>query len=78
MISVVIPVYNAAAHLSECIDSLLAQTFPAFEIVLVDDGSSDESGLICEKYASKDSRVKVIHKKNGGSFTWTFYGEACF
>ena len=66
MISVVIPVYNAAAHLSECIDSLLAQTFPAFEIVLVDDGSSDESGLICEKYASKDSRVKVIHKKNGG------------
>lgn len=52
--------------MGECIDSLLAQTVSALEIILVDDGSSDESGQICEKYALKDSRVKVIHKRNGG------------
>ncbi len=65
-ISVIIPVYNVENYLRECVDSVLNQTFSDYEIILVDDGSTDISGKICDKYAVKDDRVNVIHKKNGG------------
>lgn len=66
VISVIIPVYKAEEYLERCVDSVLAQTYSNLEIILVDDGSPDDSGLICDRYAEKDSRVIVIHKKNGG------------
>ena len=65
-ISVIVPVYNVEKYLSRCIDSILNQTFRDFELILVDDGSPDKSGEICDEYAKKDDRIKVIHKKNGG------------
>lgn len=65
-VSVVIPVYNSAKYLRECIDSVLAQSFSDWEVVAVDDGSPDESPSILDEYAAKDSRIKVIHKANGG------------
>ena len=65
-ISVIVPVYKAEAYLHRCVDSLLSQTFQNFEILLVDDGSPDRSGEICDEYARKDSRVRVFHKENGG------------
>lgn len=65
-ISVIVPVYKAEKYLYRCVDSILAQTFTNFELILVDDGSPDNSGAICDEYAKKDSRIKVIHKKNGG------------
>lgn len=65
-ISVIVPVYKVEKYIRKCVDSILAQTFIDFELWLVDDGSSDNSGAICDEYAQKDSRVKVIHKKNGG------------
>ena len=65
-ISVIIPVYNVAKYLPKCIDSVLNQTYKNLEIILVDDGSTDESGKISDEYSYKDNRVKVIHKKNGG------------
>lgn len=65
-VSIIVPVYKAEAYLHRCVDSLLAQTFTEFEILLVDDGSPDNSGVICDEYARKDSRVRVFHKKNGG------------
>lgn len=65
-ISVVVPVYKAEAYISRCIDSILSQTFSDFELILVDDGSPDRSGAICDEYALKDSRIRVIHKQNGG------------
>ena len=64
--SIIVPVYNVEKYLSECVDSILCQTFTDFELILVDDGSKDESGKICDQYAEKDSRIKVIHKENGG------------
>ena len=66
-ISVVMPIYNVAAYLPQCLDSLLQQDYPALEIILVDDGSKDASGEICDAYAAKDSRIKVIHQENGGA-----------
>lgn len=66
MISVIVPVYNVEPYLCRCIDSIIAQTYKDLEIILVDDGSPDNCGAICDEYAVKDSRVKVIHKKNGG------------
>jgi glycosyltransferase len=66
MISVVIPVYNVEKYLYECIESVLDQNYDDFEIILVNDGSTDNSGKICDAYAEKDKRITVIHKKNAG------------
>lgn len=63
-LSVIVPVYNAAKYLNRCIDSIISQTI--FELILIDDGSNDNSGLICDNYAAIDSRIKVIHQKNLG------------
>lgn len=65
-VSVIIPVYNTEKYLEECIDSVIAQTYKNLEIILVDDGSSDRSPLLCDQYAQTDTRVKVFHQKNGG------------
>lgn len=65
-ISVIIPVYNAEEYIHACLDSILNQTYVVWEAILIDDGSPDSSGTICDKYAEIDSRFKVIHKKNGG------------
>jgi len=65
-ISIIIPVYKVEQYLRKCIDSVLAQTFTDFECILVNDGSPDSSPAICDEYAKKDERIKVIHKKNGG------------
>ena len=64
--SVLMPVYNVEKYISECIDSILNQSFDDWELIIVDDGSPDTSGQIADEYASKDSRIKVIHKANGG------------
>jgi glycosyltransferase involved in cell wall biosynthesis len=66
LISVVVPIYNVAAYLRKCVDSILAQTHQNLEVILVDDGSPDECPAICEEYAKKDARIKVVHKQNGG------------
>lgn len=65
-ISIIVPVYNVEQYLDECISSLLNQTYTSIEIILVDDGSKDSSGDICDKYVLQDARVRVIHKVNGG------------
>ena len=65
-ISVIVPVYNAETFLNKCIDSILKQSYEALEIILIDDGSIDDSGMICERYKKLDSRIKVIHQKNAG------------
>lgn len=65
-ISVIVPVYNVEEYIHRCVDSILAQTFRDFELILVDDGSPDNCGVICDEYAAKDSRVVVIHQENGG------------
>ena len=66
LISVIVPVYKVEPYLRECVDSILNQTFSDFELILVDDGSSDNCPKICDEYALKDSRIVVIHKENGG------------
>ena len=65
-VSIIVPVYNAQAYLHKCIDALISQSFEDFEIILVNDGSKDNSGAVCDEYAEKDSRIRVIHKENGG------------
>lgn len=65
-ISIIVPVYNVEKYIRRCIDSILNQTFKDFELILVDDGSPDRCGEICEEYALRDIRIKVIHKENGG------------
>lgn len=74
IISVIIPVYNAEKYLHRCLISILEQTFTNFEVLLVDDGSSDSSGKICDSFAVKDKRVKVFHKANGGATAARAYG----
>lgn len=69
MISVIVPIYNTKDYLCACVDSILAQTYPNIEIILVDDGSTDGSAEICDAYAQKDMRVRVLHKPNGGQST---------
>ncbi len=66
-ISVIIPVYNVATYLPECMDSVLSQSYSDLEVIVIDDGSTDESGQICDTYAARDSRVRVIHQQNGGA-----------
>lgn len=78
-ISVIVPIYQIEAYLRRCVDSILAQTFTDFELILVDDGSPDNCGTICDEYAAKDARIHVIHQENGGlsaarnaSIDWAF------
>lgn len=66
MISVIVPIYNVENYLEDCINSILNQSYKELEIILVDDGSPDSCGKICDKYSKKDSRITVIHKENGG------------
>ena len=65
-ISIIVPIYNVEQYLSKCIDSILAQIFTDFELLLIDDGTPDRSGVICDEYAMKDDRIRVFHKENGG------------
>lgn len=65
-ISIIVPVYNVEKYLSRCIESILSQSFSDFELILVDDGSTDRSGEICDEFAKKDPRIRVFHKANGG------------
>lgn len=65
-VSIIVPVYNVEKYLHRCVDSILLQTFTDFELLLIDDGSTDKSVDICDKYAIKDRRIRVFHKKNGG------------
>ena len=82
LISIIVPVYNVERYLNKCLDSIIHQTYNNLEIVLVDDGSTDWSGLICDAYATKDNRVTVIHKEKKwtvsrkyrlGIFSWGAY-----
>lgn len=66
LVSVIVPVYNAEKYLNRCIDSILSQTMTDFELLLIDDGSKDNSGRICDEYSEKDARVRAFHKPNGG------------
>ncbi|HEM2815488.1 TPA: glycosyltransferase [Streptococcus suis] len=66
LVSVIVPVYNVEKYLSQCLDSIIHQTYKNLEIILVNDGSTDGSGKICDDYAAKDGRIKVIHQENGG------------
>lgn len=66
-VTIVVPVYNTKAYLKDCVDSLTAQTFRNLEILLIDDGSTDGSGILCDELSEKDSRIRVIHKVNGGA-----------
>lgn len=74
LISVIVPVYDVEKYLPKCIESILAQTLQAFELILIDDGSSDKCGVICEDYAMRDFRIKVFHKENGGVSSARNYG----
>lgn len=65
-VSIIVPVYKAEKYIRECVDNILGQTFTDWECILVDDGSPDGSGAICDEYAQKDARIRVIHKENGG------------
>ena len=65
-ISVIIPVYNAEDYLDRCLQSIVSQDYNSYEVILVDDGSSDASSLICDRYSATDPRFRTIHKTNGG------------
>ena len=76
LISVIVPVYNAEAYLPRCLDCLANQSYNNLEIILVDDGSTDSSGRICDEYVARDSRAKVIHKTNQGAWAARNTGQA--
>lgn len=66
LVSVIVPIYQVEPYLEKCVDSILAQTYSELEVILVDDGSPDNCGAICDRYAEQDTRVHVVHKENGG------------
>ena len=66
LISIIIPIYNVEKYLRDCLESVINQTYENIEMILVDDGSPDNCGKICDEYSKRDSRIKVIHKPNGG------------
>ena len=66
LVSIIVPVYNVEAYLSRCLESIAAQTFRDFECILVDDGSTDSSPALCDEWAQRDPRFRVLHQKNGG------------
>lgn len=74
LVSVIVPVYNAEKYLYRCINSILSQTYTNFELLLINDGSKDNSGTICDEYSVKDIRVRVFHKENGGASAARNYG----
>ena len=74
LISIIVPVYNAENTLNRCIDSILSQTFCNWELLLIDDGSFDRSGKICDEYAAKNQQINVFHKLNGGVSSARNYG----
>ena len=74
MISIIVPLYNAEKYVHACVESILGQTYKDFELLLVDDGSKDSTGTICDKYANDDHRVRVFHKKNDGPASAKNYG----
>ena len=74
LISVIVPVYNVESYLEKCVDSIRNQTYKNLEIILVDDGATDNSGVLCDKIAKKDDRIKVYHKENGGLSDARNYG----
>lgn len=74
IISIIMPVYNAGKYLSRCIESIRSQSFKDWELIIIDDGSNDNSPLICDKYAATDKRIRVIHKENGGVSSARNYG----
>lgn len=76
-LSIILPVYNVESYLKQCIDSIIYQPFSDFELIIVDDGSTDDSGKICDDYMHKDNRIKVYHKKNGGLSSARNYGICC-
>lgn len=73
-ISIIVPVYNTAKYLERCVDSIVAQTYTDWELLLIDDGSTDDSATICDEYAAKDERIRVSHKENGGVSDTRNYG----
>lgn len=75
LLSVVVPIYNVEKYLPECVDSIIRQTYTNLEIILVDDGSTDESGAIADRFCKKDTRIKVIHKGNGGLLSARYAGS---
>ena len=66
LVSIIVPVYNVEKYLQDCLESLARQNYPALEIILIDDGSTDSSGKMCDEFAQKDPRFKVVHQANGG------------
>lgn len=74
LISIIVPVYNSENTINRCVDSILQQTFTGWELLLIDDGSKDSSGDICDEYARNDFRIKVFHKENGGVSSARNYG----
>lgn len=74
LLSVVVPIYNEEKYLKKCLDSICSQSFPDMEIILVDDGSTDSSGIICDEYAAKDKRITVLHRENEGPMAARFSG----
>lgn len=74
LVSIIVPIYKVENYLKKCIDSIISQTYKNIEILLIDDGSPDDCGAICDEYAKKDKRIKVIHKKNGGLSDARNYG----